>query len=155
MENLNNAILFTTACVMLSGCMSTTGCTRSNDLPAGIILESLKGQKLRIEVEVVTSQADQARGLMYREHLDPMAGMLFVYSRESHRKFWMKNTLIPLDLVFIGQNKRIVGIVDKAEPLTETPRAVAALSMYVLEVNGGFMERHGVLSGSQVVFENL
>jgi uncharacterized membrane protein (UPF0127 family) len=92
---------------------------------------------------------------MYRNHLDPSTGMLFVFDRDGPLTFWMKNTLIPLDMIFIDRDKRIVGIVDNAAPETETPRRVQGQSRYVLEVIGGLSRRLGVEPGSLVEFQGL
>lgn len=79
--------------------------------------------------------------------------MLFIFPDEKVRSFWMRNTLIPLDMIFISQAKRIVGIVAQAEPRTLTSRSVGVPSKYVLEVRGGWSERSGIRSGSQVEIE--
>jgi uncharacterized membrane protein (UPF0127 family) len=92
---------------------------------------------------------------MNRAKLDPSAGMIFVFAGESQQTFWMKNTLIPLDMIFIAADRHIVGIVENAEPLTLTPRRVAGRSQYVLEVNGGFSAAHHIQAGSLVRIENL
>ena len=83
------------------------------------------------------------------------AGMLFVFPRAQHLTFWMKNTVLPLDMIFIGDDRRVVGIVKDAVPYTTTPREVAGDSRYVLEVNAGFSERHGVRAGDAVTFEGV
>jgi uncharacterized membrane protein (UPF0127 family) len=82
--------------------------------------------------------------------MDPDAGMLFVFDRDSVHTFWMKNTLIPLDMLFISSDQTIVGIVENATPQTETPRAVGLPSRYVLEINGGLSSRYGFRAGQAV-----
>ena len=81
--------------------------------------------------------------------------MLFLFDREQDHAFWMENTLIPLDMIFIDDGGRIVGIVERAEPLTRTPRRVDGPSRFVLEVNGGWSKAHGVAKGDRVRFENV
>jgi hypothetical protein len=92
---------------------------------------------------------------MRRKHLAPDAGMLFVFDETSDHAFWMLETLIPLDMIFIGEDGRIVGIVERAEPRTTVQRSVGAPSRYVLEVNGGWARANGVRSGDRVRFENV
>jgi uncharacterized membrane protein (UPF0127 family) len=92
---------------------------------------------------------------MNRRQLAPEAGMLFLFSENEPRAFWMKNTLIPLDMLFIDDGGRVVGLVERAEPLTTSPRDPGVASRYVLEVNGGWSARHGVRPGDRVVFENV
>ena len=137
------------------GCAGSAGCRQEPAGPPGVVLTGRDGQAIRFEVEVVTRPAEQARGLMNRDRLAPETGMLFIYRAEGARSFWMKNTYIPLDMIFIGRNRRIVGIVHQAEPLTTQRRSVEAASMFVLEINGGQAKRRGIKVGSQVRFENI
>jgi len=90
--------------------------------------------------------------MMCRTELADDRGMLFLFDRERVQSFWMKNTLIPLDMIFVDENWTVVGVVPRAEPLTLSPRAVEGPSRYVLEVNGGFAEQHGVAIGAALRF---
>lgn len=108
-----------------------------------------------VAVEIVATEAKIERGLMFREHLPPDQGMLFLMTEERPWSFWMRNTLIPLDMIFIAKNMTIAGIVENAEPRTETLRKVDAASLYVLEVNGGYCAAHKVVAGAAVRFENV
>ena len=119
-----------------------------------VFVESPSGEVL-VSVEVVATEAKIERGLMYREHLGLDAGMLFIMGTEREWSFWMRNTLIPLDMLFITKDKKVVGIVENAEPKTETLRKVGAPSFYVLEVNGGWAKAHQVTAGAKVRFENV
>ena len=92
---------------------------------------------------------------MQREQLAPDAGMLFLFDETEDHSFWMKDTLIPLDMIFVDEGGRVVGVVERAEPLTLSPREVGAPSRYVLEVNGGWAAAHGVAAGDRVRFENV
>src|SRR5438105_86278 len=76
------------------------------------------------------------------------AGMLFVFPTESPQSFWMKNTPLPLDMVFIGADRRIVGIVVDTKPFSTNPLGVDAASQYVLEVHAGFCAQHGIAKGN-------
>lgn len=78
--------------------------------------------------------------------------MLFVFPRETPQQFWMKNTPLSLDMVFIGSDRHIVGIVADTRPFTTNPLGVAAPSQYVLEVHAGFCARHGIDVGARVDF---
>jgi uncharacterized membrane protein (UPF0127 family) len=124
--------------------------------PAGaaVVLHA-EARAIPIRVEVAATEADRERGLMYRNHLDPDAGMLFLFPRLEPLTFWMKNTLIPLDMIFIDDGRRIVGIVENAAPETETPRRVNGQSQYVLEIAGGMSRRLGVTAGSVVEFRGV
>lgn len=110
---------------------------------------------IAVAVEVVATPAKIERGLMFREHLPPDHGMLFVMSEERIWPFWMRNTLIPLDMIFIAKNMTVAGVVENAEPRTETLREVDAPSVYVLEVNGGYCAAHKVTAGTKVRFDGV
>lgn len=112
-------------------------------------------RSIPIRVEVARTDSQRERGLMYRNHLDPDAGMLFIFEREAPLTFWMKNTFISLDMLFIDEGRRIVGIVEEAVPETETPRRVEGMSRYVLEIGGGLSRRLGITKGGQVDFEGV
>jgi uncharacterized membrane protein (UPF0127 family) len=135
----------------------TTGSGQSQT-PSGphqvVYVESPNGD-VAVNVEVVATEAKIERGLMYRQAMALDAGMLFMMGMEKDWSFWMRNTLIPLDMLFIGKDKRVVGIVENAEPKTETLRKVGAPSFYVLEVNGGWSKQHQVAAGAKVRFENV
>jgi uncharacterized membrane protein (UPF0127 family) len=105
-----------------------------------------------VNVEVAATNAKRELGLMFRRHLDEGAGMIFLFKQPQHLTFWMKNTLIPLDMIFVDSDGRIIGIVDNAAPLSESIDAVDGDSQYVLEVNGGFCKRHGVIAGDRLRF---
>jgi len=105
---------------------------------------------VEVRVEVVSTPEALARGLMYRSELADGHGMLFVFPEESDHRFWMKNTLIPLDMIFIGADGTIVGIHRDATPLSTAPVGVGRPSRYVLEVPGGWTGRTGVAPGQRV-----
>jgi len=119
-----------------------------------VIIDAAAGSQT-VGVEVVYTPPKIERGLMYREHLAPDAGMLFFMGTEYDWAFYMRNTLIPLDMIFITKDMTIAGVVANAEPKTETLRRVGKPSLYVLEVNGGWAVAHGAAAGAKVHFENL
>ncbi len=111
--------------------------------------------EVAVAVEVVSTEATIERGLMYRQNLPPDAGMLFLLGVDKEWTFWMHNTLIPLDMIFIRKSMTIAGIVENAAPETDTLRTVGEPSLYVLEVNGGYTRAHGVAKDAKVRFANL
>ena len=118
--------------------------------PTSVVTIDTGEWKVPFKVELATTDAEQQRGLMFRDHMDADAGMLFVFDHDSVHTFWMKNTLIPLDMLFIGGDQKIVGIVENATPQTETSRTVGLPSRYVLEINGGLSARYGFRAGQAV-----
>lgn len=100
-----------------------------------------------VTVEVADDAAERARGLMFRPQLAAGHGMIFVFAKAEPQTFWMKNTLISLDMIFIGDDSRVVGLVENAEPLSEKPVGVALPARYVVEVPGGFAREVGIAAG--------
>ena len=119
-----------------------------------VVIHSQDGP-VAVQVEVAATPETRARGLMYRHDLGAEAGMLFLFPTESDQQFWMKNTPLPLDMVFIGKHYRIVGIIPDTHPFTTTPLGVGVPAQYVLEVNGGFCARHGIKVGDVIEFVRL
>lgn len=108
--------------------------------------------KAVVKVEIADTGAAREVGLMYRQHLAANAGMLFVFKQPQHLTFWMKNTEIPLDMIFAGADDTVTGIVANAEPFSERQLSVERDSQYVLEVNGGFAQHHGIKAGDRLQF---
>ncbi len=104
-------------------------------------------------VEVADTPEKWSRGLMFRTYLNESSGMFFVFSSEQERSFWMKNTLIPLDIIFISSNFTIVDIKENFAPCQkdtcETYKSMAP-AQYVLEVNAGFASRNNVSIRGQI-----
>jgi hypothetical protein len=111
--------------------------------------------EIAVRAEVVSTPPTIQRGLMFRQHLPLDAGMLFLMEEERDHTFYMRNTLIPLDMIFIARDLTIAGIVENAEPKTETLRSVGKPSLYVLEVNGGWTRSHQVVPGAKVRFDGV
>jgi uncharacterized protein len=111
--------------------------------------------RAQVHVEIANTPAQRELGLMYRSHLDENAGMIFVFPAPGQWSFWMKNTEIPLDMIFADSTGKIVGIVENAAPLSEKPLAVDGDSLYVLEVNAGFARRHHVRPGDLLQFRGF
>ena len=109
-----------------------------------------RGGDTRIALEIAATPAERERGLMYRSSLADGRGMLFVFERDEDHEFWMKNTLIPLDMLFIAADGRVAGIHANATPLSTVSIAVGQPSRYVLEVPGGYAQRRGIEPGDRV-----
>jgi uncharacterized membrane protein (UPF0127 family) len=122
---------------------------------ARVLLKDAYGGSHAVDAEVAASDPARARGLMWRSELPEGKAMLFIFPRQEVHSFWMRNTLIPLDLIFIGEDKKIVGIVRQAEPKTTAPRTVKAPSLYVLELPGGWAEKNGIQTGSPVEVQGI
>ncbi len=110
------------------------------------------GSAYKFEVEVVTTPETRAQGLMFRQSMAPNAGMLFIYPGEQPVSFWMKNTLIPLDMLFLKADGSIAHIAHNAVPHDETPIDSGAAVKAVLEVNGGTANALGIKEGDRVEY---
>ena len=104
------------------------------------------------QAEIADDPAERTRGLMFRESMDDDHGMLFLFPQPDQLSFWMRNTLIPLDIIFIKSDRTILGVVENAVPETTTSRMVPGLSQFVLEINGGRAAQLGIRAGQKVTF---
>jgi len=102
------------------------------------------------KVEIAKTEAAQERGLMYRKELAEDAGMVFEFPAVHHATFWMHNTCIPLDMVFVSEDKLVIGVVT-APPLNDEGRSVPGLSKYVVELAAGVAQKNGIAIGTRFV----
>jgi uncharacterized membrane protein (UPF0127 family) len=136
-------------------CSHSTTTSSSVRGEPSVILTSKSGQTIDVKVEIARTEPERQRGLMFRQKLESGRGMLFIFEHPEKLSFWMKNTYIPLDMIFIDANKRVVYIEENAEPLTLQPRGPNEDTQYVLEVPGGWSRAHGVEPGVDVRFANI
>ncbi len=111
--------------------------------------------KASFEVEVARDEHERGRGLMYRKSLGANSGMLFLFPEPVTPAFWMKNTLIPLDMVFIDEKGLILGIHNRAIPHNLTPISPSGPVKAVLEINGGQAEKLGLRVGDPIISSSL
>lgn len=147
-----------TAVSCASGCSGgkspTKPGTSGDGMPVAVVkVVSSSGAERFVNAEVALTPSQQETGLMNRASMADDAGMLFVFGAERSLSFWMKNTLISLDMIFIDSSKTIVDINQNAIPLSETPFTSRAPAKYVLEVNGGYCARNNVQIGNSVAFD--
>jgi uncharacterized membrane protein (UPF0127 family) len=126
------------------------GSARAESCDPGAI--ALRGDwgEARFSVDVADDEAERAQGLMHVEEMARSAGMLFVYDQERPVRFWMRNTLIPLDMIFADSTGTVQKVHVNAEPLSERLIFGGDNIQYVLEVNGGVAEQLGISAGSQM-----
>lgn len=118
--------------------------------PMATVTIHADGEEHRFEVEVVATPESRSRGLMYRREIPEDAGMLFVFEQAAEVGFWMRNTFIPLDMIFIDRQGRIVHIHREAEPHDDTLISSGQPVTYVLEINGGLVEKLGIATGQRM-----
>ena len=107
------------------------------------LLDSTDTVIKEIQIEIADNDFEHQTGLMYRKKMDTDKGMLFVFDKSEIKSFYMKNTYIPLDIIYIDSNKKIINIVQNAEPLNKISLYSDAPAMYVLEINAGLSEKWG------------
>ena len=119
-----------------------------------IVLETETGDH-SFDIEVVTTDRERARGLMYRRSLPERSGMLFLYDRPQGATMWMKNTFIPLDMVFIAPGGTVHRIERNAEPFSTEVISSEGAIIAVLELNAGEADRIALKRGDKVIYPGL
>jgi len=131
--------------VFVSGCLAQDSITRLD----------VTVNDVTVDAELASTPSEWTLGLMHRQNLDENKGMLFIFPDSKPRSFWMKNTFIPLDIIFIDEDKKVINIAE-AEPcktlacefyFSEKP------AKYVLEVNKNFSQQHNILPGTEMNFD--
>lgn len=120
-----------------------------------IIVIRTNGGSYRFNVELAVSEEERAKGLMFRKELAGDAGMLFLYNQDQAVTFWMKNTYLPLDMIFIASDGKITQIVRGAQPLSENLIPSDTYVRGVLEVNAGIADRYNIEPGDHVDYSAL
>ena len=134
---------------------STLGVFASCEAQPKVTITTQAGRSVVFQVEVAETPSKRSFGLQYRKELAADRGMIFLFPSEEQQSFWMKNTSIPLDMIFIGSDRKIVGIVEQAKPFSLELRSVEAKSQFVFEINGGLSKRHGFKRGDSVRFDGF
>ena len=105
-----------------------------------------------IDIELADTDEKRMQGLMFRSSMSASAGMLFTFPYETPQEFWMKNTIISLDIIYVNAKKEIVSIQKYAEPYSERPLPSYKPASFVVEVNAGFCDRHHIGEGDCIRF---
>jgi uncharacterized protein len=120
-----------------------------------VFTDSTGRTKTKINIEITNSDDDRKLGLMYRKHMDDNDGMLFIFQAEKVLSFWMHETYIPLDMVFVNNARRIVTIHQNTQTLSDQSYPSSAPTTYVTEVNAGFCAAHNINEGDRITFIQL
>lgn len=105
-----------------------------------------------IDIEIADTPGELQAGLMYRQTMADTEGMLFVFNKAKLRLFWMKNTYIPLDMIFVDKNMKILKIEKNTIPMSEERIPTHRNTLYTVEVNAGFCDRYGISLGDYIQF---
>lgn len=142
------SIRFVLICLLLSGCAGRES----------VAVFLTPGGPKRVLLEVVATEKERNRGLMFRSHLDENRGMLFVFEESGQPAFWMKNTYLSLDILFLSTEGIVVDLFERVSPcpMEPCPRyAPNSPARYVLEVTGGFVAHHAVRKGDLIRLEDV
>ena len=127
--------------------------TEPSETDAPLILLVDDDERLRTSLERALTDEHRSRGLMYRTSMPKDHGMLFSWETEEVQSFWMRNTCIPLDMLFVAKDNTIAGILEQVPTLNEAPRSIPCPVAHVLEVNAGYCRKHGVRAGQRISLE--
>jgi uncharacterized membrane protein (UPF0127 family) len=144
--------IFRSACLaaaLLLGAVAPSGSARAAELET-VVIDKVEGEDLSFEVEIALTPDERSLGLMHRDALDPMSGMLFIYPGPQEVNMWMHSTRIPLDMLFIGSDGTIVKIKERAVPYSNEVINSGEPVAAVLELNGGTASRYGIQPGDRV-----
>ena len=106
----------------------------------------------QIDIEIADTNPKRMQGLMFRESMKENRGMLFIFPTEEFQSFWMKNTVIPLDMIFVNAKREIVNIHKNTTPYSEQTYPSTSPSKYVVEVNAGFTDNYNIKPGDKIVW---
>ena len=142
---------------IMLGLLLAAACSTNVDTSRASVSFATSSGESEVLVEVAQTPLELQQGLMYRESLDENSGMIFLFDNDHVRTFWMKNTLIPLDMIFVHSNGTIVKI-HTAQPCSADPCATYSSeepAQYVIEVNAGHAALNNITVGSQVELNNI
>jgi uncharacterized membrane protein (UPF0127 family) len=139
--------------LLFSLCNLFISCNKKSVHSIDIIPQN--GKPIPIAIEVEDTPQGREQGLMYRESLDENAGMLFIMPNEQIQTFWMKDTKISLDIIFIFSDWKIAGYAENTQPFSRDQIAIDKPTKYVLEVNAGFCKKHGIQPGDKIIYHPL
>lgn len=109
----------------------------------------------KIDIEIADDDAKRANGMMYRSKNEENQGMLFIFEEEGPQSFWMHNTVLPLDIIYVNANNEIVNIHKNTTPFSDQSYRSAGPAQFVVEVNSGYCDKYGIEAGDKVVWRRL
>lgn len=143
------------ACLLLAFFATPARASQKIDAPTEhLSIQVSESRDAKFRVHLARSAEERARGLMFVRKMPEDVGMLFLYDRPGPASMWMKNTYIPLDIIFVGPDGRIIRIAENTEPHSLATIASGGPAIAVLELNGGISKKLGLAAG-QRVFHHL
>lgn len=150
-------MLFATACKNEPKPISDTVVTKPAEPPfvdeGDLKFIDKNGKEIaKIDIEIVDKEAERNQGLMYRTHMGEFQGMLFLFEKSAPQAFWMHNTYISLDIIYVNEKKEVVSIQKNAAVQSDQSLPSLKPAQYVVEVNAGFSDRYGIVEGTKIQF---
>ncbi|MDH7445000.1 DUF192 domain-containing protein [Aquimarina sp. 2201CG14-23] len=127
--------------------------TKEGELSIHNLKDSIPNQIVALDIEIADNDYERETGLMYRKSMQENRGMLFIQENFKPQSFYMKNTLIPLDIIYIDDQYKIVSFQKNAKPLDETSLPSGKPAKYVLEINGGLSDQWNLKEGDSISFK--
>jgi len=118
-----------------------------------LFISSDNNEVIKIDIEIADTYESRMQGLMYRDTMAMNQGMLFIFETEEPQSFWMKDTYIPLDIIFVNSNRKIVKIQPENKILSQTSILSIKPALYVIEVNAGFCKKYNIKEGDIISFK--
>ncbi|YCO56692.1 DUF192 domain-containing protein [Psychroserpens sp. MEBiC05023] len=156
-------VLFGTITILISSCKEERSSTEVKPVKISFKKEGeLQLKKVStdsvlatLDIEIADDEYSTQTGLMYRDYMQTNQGMLFIFPNVDYRSFYMKNTKIPLDIIYIAEDKTVVSIQKNAQPMNEASLPSEAPAKYVLEVNAGLSDLWTLSKGDNIEFQKL
>ena len=118
-----------------------------------LVFQSNKDEFItKIDIEIANTDSERALGLMFRDKMKENQGMLFIFDNEDYRSFWMKNTILPLDMIFVNADFKITNIRKHTKPYDLSQYTSTKPAKYVVEVNAGFTDKYNIKPGDKISF---
>ncbi len=137
--------------ILFGSCRKTESFKKEGEL----IFVTGSSEQKKINIEIADIKHKRNIGLMNRKYLEKNNGMLFIYDTSYKRFFWMKNTYIPLDIIYVDNKFHVVSIQENTEPLLEKKYPSYKKAMYVVEVNAGFCNMHNIKVGDSISYKRI
>ena len=146
------AAIATGACVWLGACAQSEEQNKGGEaaVQTEVVTIETDDGPVRIDAEIADDELERNRGLMFRQSLGDNQGMLFIFQQPEMASFWMRNTILSLDIIFIGVDGRILNIADHTTPYSEDPIPAVGMTQAVLEIRAGRAEELGIRPGDRV-----
>jgi len=129
--------------------------TKEGELSIHNIVDSISSKVIALDIEIADNDYERETGLMYRKTMEEKRGMLFIQKDFKPQSFYMKNTLIPLDIIYIDDEFKIVSFQKNAKPLDETSLPSGKPAKYVLEINGGLSDKWNLKVGDSISYVKI